>query len=520
MRNSSWIRVCIIIFTVILLFAAAATADEEEKLYTAEDFVYKLNENDEAIITSYTGKEKVLNIPEQLEGHTVVELGSRCFQMNDSLNEAYVPSSVQKMADRVFANCSKLKKVELAEGVTSIGLNCFFCCYRLKELNFPDSVTFIGSSPLAMCSQLKSVTVSADHPYFSVVDGVLFTKPDHRIIWYPESKKDKEYTIPDGTEIIEGYTFAYCRAKSITIPDSVEKINPYAFIYCQNLTSFRMPPKVTEFDRGIVDCKKLQEITVSEENKCFKAVDGVLYQTVTHSLVYFPVAKQISEFVVPEDVEEICGAAFSKSKIKSIVFNNNLKHIGVDAFIDCDNLTEIILPEGLTYLNSFSFAYCDKLKKVTLPSTLERFTANPFQDSQKIETFEITKNGEHVAVIDNFLISLDDGRLISYPAGAKEKDVTIPASVKIIERESFYNQKQMKTLMIPEGVEAIRYRSFMGCKNLKKVYLPQSITNIDRSAFCTDDSLKKYIDAVYVVHKGSFAESYCQAYGLKTEYAE
>ena len=516
------IRTFILITLIITLPAfccPASAADSQAELFTADGFVYQLNDAQEAVIVSYTGNEKKLEIPAFLEGHPVVCLASKCL-MQSNLTEVIIPSSVRELKDRVFSNCYSLTKATFANGVTKMGEHVFFACSKLQEVTFPDTLTEIGNAPLAHCPSLKSILIDDGHPYLELVDNVLYSIPDHKLIWYPETRKDKEYIVVDGTKIIGEYAFAGCKAKNIVLPDSVERIDAYAFCYCKNLTSFRIPPKLTSYDRIITDCNKLTELSVAEDNTCFEVRDGALYQTQTHSLVYFPASVRIKEYVVPEDVEEIQGGCFSGAGIHRLVFTGPVKHIGVDAFIDCKNLKEVIFPEGLEYLNSFSFAYCNKLKYVKLPSTLKKLTANPFMESQLLESFDTAGNNADVAIIDNCLVTLEDMRIIAYPGGAKEKDVVIPDGIKVINREAFYNQANMTTLMIPEGVESIRYRAFLGCRKLKRVILPESLKQIDRTAFCSDNSFTNYLNAVFAVKRGSYAESFCLSYGLKVEYTD
>jgi hypothetical protein len=48
-------------------------------------------------------------------------------------------------------------------------------------------------------STLKEIRVAEDNPYFTSVDGVLFTKNMTTLVKYPAAKELTQYTIPDST---------------------------------------------------------------------------------------------------------------------------------------------------------------------------------------------------------------------------------------------------------------------------------------------------------------------------------
>ena len=78
---------------------------------------------------------------------------------------------------------------------------------------------------------------------------------------------------------------------------------------------------------------------------------------------------------------------------------------------------------------------------------------------------------------------------------------------------------QLTEITLPEGVETIRFGAFAGCTNLKRIVLPASLKEIRSGAFSLEYNSQELIPAVYVVVKGSYAENYCQTYGLTIEYA-
>ena len=89
----------------------------------------------------------------------------------------------------------------LANGTAEItGYNNIVNGMTPLEIHIPDIldsyvVSSIESNPFCVYNA-TAFTVSPDHPYFEVRDGVLFSKAEKRLIAYPLVKEDTAYTIP------------------------------------------------------------------------------------------------------------------------------------------------------------------------------------------------------------------------------------------------------------------------------------------------------------------------------------
>ena len=125
---------------------------------------------------------------------SVREIRDSAFAVCTALTSICIPNSVTSISDSMFFDCVALTSVTLPNSVTSIGSLVFSYCYNLTSLKIPDSVTIIDANPFYGCDQLV-LSLSPDHPTLEVVDGVLFSKPDNRLIRYPNTKR-KSYVVP------------------------------------------------------------------------------------------------------------------------------------------------------------------------------------------------------------------------------------------------------------------------------------------------------------------------------------
>lgn len=154
--------------------------------------------------------------------------------------EVTFPSTLRTVGDNAFAGCDYLTNVTFNEGLETIGSYAFNITKLLAYVNIPSTVTSIGKGAFTACLSLKEFDVSASNKNYVEVDGVLFTKDLKTLIAYPNSKEDKTYTIPEGTETIDFRAFNYISnnpyaessqyysLEEVTIPTSVISMkNPF-----------------------------------------------------------------------------------------------------------------------------------------------------------------------------------------------------------------------------------------------------------------------------------------------------
>jgi hypothetical protein len=92
------------------------------------------------------------------------------------------------------------------------------------------------------------------------------------------------------------------------------------------------------------------------------------------------------------------------------------------------------------------------------------------------------------------------------------KSVTLPGTIKKIGDAAFLSCRYLENVVISEGTEEISATSFKNCMSLKRIEIPDSVTTINVTFW--------YSDVTIVCHAGSYAESYANSKGLKTEIIE
>ena len=513
-------RILALALAALLLLPAlpvfAENTNGDGSLTNTDGFVYVLDESGSAEIVGYTGKEKKLVIPAKIDGHPVTAIGEKAFFSKDKLTGVTISEGVKAIKTLAFAGCDALKEVLLPEGLECLGDSAFRYCQKLKTINLPDSITRVDYGVFGGCEALKGAALSADHPYLMMVDGVLFSKPDHRLIWYPVPRKGGSYTVPEGTEIIDSYAFLEAKLTHVTVSESVKEIRKDAFSACRKLKSVDIPSQVSEMEGLFWLSEAVAQINVSPDNPFLESVDGVLFNKQEKTLIFYPRGRKGKTYTIPEGTRGIAEAAFSHSGLTEITIPGTVRKIGLNAFVSCKKLKKMVIPEGVEELDDLVFQDCASLTEVSLPYTLSVVNGNPFVGCGKLKQVQLPEDHPALALRDGALISTADQRLVWYSPAAKTTTYTVPQGVRIIGKWAFESCARLTELILPEGVEEVRELAF-DSSGIKAFTLPASLMTIKKTAFAKKGGADTMIDATYTVPAGSYAEEFCRAYGLKTK---
>ena len=179
---------------------------------------------------------------------SVTHIGMYAFNECKSLTSVVIPSSVISIGEAAFGWCSNLTDITIPFGVNSIGVQAFSYCSSLTSITIPASVAGIGEQAFVDCEKLASITVDSGNPYYSSVDGVLFSADKTQLIAYPAGKSDTVYVIPDFVNDIERCAFSWCgNLTSVIIPSNVTNFGDSVFFGC-NLTSIAIPSSLTRIE--------------------------------------------------------------------------------------------------------------------------------------------------------------------------------------------------------------------------------------------------------------------------------
>jgi len=370
--------------------------------------------------------------------------------------------------DRPWENYDEqIESVEISDSVTSIGYSAFYYCSSLTSIDIPDSVTSIWDRAFYDCDSLTSIE------------------------------------IPDSVTSIGDYAFSNCSSlTSIVIPDSVTSIGDSAFLNCYSLTSIEIPDSVTSIGyRAFTWCTSLTNIDVSNRNKIYSDISGVLFDKDKKTIICYPAGKKETSYTIPNSVTSIGDYAFSDcDSLTSIEIPDSVTSIGDSAFYSCDSLTSIEIPDSVTSIENGAFFNCSSLTSIDIPDSVTSIGDLAFLGCTSLTSIDIpdsvTSIGYYAFSSCSSLTSIDipdsvtsiGDRAFSYCNSLTSID--IPDSVTSIGDDAFSYCSSLTSIEIPNSVTSIGDRAFSSCDSLTSIDIPDNVTSIGNSAFFGCDSLE------------------------------
>ncbi len=139
--------------------------------------------------------------------------------------------------------------------------------------------------------------------------------------------------------------------KRIALPYTVVKIAANAFAGCYNMEHIEINSDIEELgDYAFKGCKKLQKVEL--HNGGLTSIGEGAFMN----------CEDLRNIYLPESVTEIEDKAFyGCTDLHAIDLSINLQTIGKEAFYGCDALEGIVIPYATTYIGTDAFVECDSL---------------------------------------------------------------------------------------------------------------------------------------------------------------
>ncbi|MBR5108764.1 MAG: leucine-rich repeat domain-containing protein [Clostridia bacterium] len=275
MKHLLRMLVCALLMAALCAFAQAE--ETEPETFTSGDYEYILLEDGTAEITRFNGEQTHIRLPDALDGHTVSSLAENAIPWSARATSVIIPNSMTKVAENYAV----------------------------------DRIVFLP-----------------DHPVLARIDGVMFSKPDKRLISAASGIIGTTYRVPDGIKIIGESAFEDAEnLAAVILPESLTAIENNAFNCCFSLKTVTIPGNVTVIgDGAFYACNNLRTADI-----------GGSVETIGRYAFYR--CESLAEVTLPGTVTAI----------------------GEGAFGECTCLTRITIPASVTAIGENAFDYCDNL---------------------------------------------------------------------------------------------------------------------------------------------------------------
>ena len=193
------------------------------------------------------------------------------------------------------------------------------------------------------------------------------TTPWHEKYW----QSIVELELEEGVTEYNALLFAgLASINSIELPNSLTAIGKQAFRDMEALNcSVMIPSNVTTIGENPFIKTPITEFKVESDNTTFVVDNGVLYDNVAKRLVAYPSGKEETTYTIKTDTKVIGVYAFlNENEIKEVILPEGLETIDGGAF-QATGLEKITIPNSVNEVSWFAFASSSNLKYVYFKST-------------------------------------------------------------------------------------------------------------------------------------------------------
>ncbi len=234
-------KITAVILAATITFGSLTTFGLAEENLTADD-----SEQVQAHTAGSTFIEGDLQFKELEDGTLSVSCAD---ESRETITEAIIPNEVNgkmvtKMENFAFEDCKKLTSIIIPQNVTNgIKSDCFGGCINLAEIK-----------------------IDSENIVYSSEDGVVFNKDKSNLIYYPQGKTNKYYTIPESVTNIGWSAMVYSEnLMSVKIPNSVAEIVSESMWGMTGLKTLIIPDNVTTLMPGsFTGCINLAWVFIPE----------------------------------------------------------------------------------------------------------------------------------------------------------------------------------------------------------------------------------------------------------------
>ena len=179
----------------------------------------------------------------------------------------------------------------------------------------------------------------------------------------------------------------------------------------------------------------------------------------------------------PQGITELRDHAFDGNRqLRSAVLPASVTRIGVRAFAACTSLTQLVLNEGLLEIGNNAFTGCVNLQTPVLPNSLQTVEAYAFYGCE----------------FPKPLLNAAADVLFRWPDVPGQKCCSLPQGLRRVQSGAFFYAQHPEEVILPEGLEYIHSRAFFHA-GLRRVTLPASVRHVEAESFQSCAQLREVV---------------------------
>lgn len=265
----------------------------------------------------------------------------------------------------------------------------------------------------------------------------------------------------NGFDVQDGVLIRYHGSSDeVKIPDGVRAIGACAFTSFDHenkclrrsyIRSVSIPNTVVSIDENAFsDCVALESISVDVGDPVYHCKDNCLIETCYKKLIRGTINSKLPTF-------------------------GEITAIAPHAFAFCEGLQAISIPEGVIEIGTSAFADCISLHSVTLPSTLTKLGLTVFGGCDSLRNITVSANNPIYRSYNGCIVDITAKKLIQ---GTSYCTIPSDGSVETIGERAFCLCRRLEKLTVPRTVKLIEREAFDQCPLLTELEIPSGVKRV------------------------------------------
>ena len=412
-------------------------------------------------------------IDEQVaESDSELVLHSRQLPPNYAIVEPVDPAIVHENDTRVSCSSGRDSKdgadtkLIIPFGVRTLAPHCFDRCATVAEVELASTVSCIGTASFAECTRLKDVQLSN----VAQIKSVAFFRAGMRTIDIGQSVTElgirafaempnlERVIIDCNAPMLPSQLCQSCpRLRSVVIGNSVTCVGKRAFSGCPVLSEITLPSRIkTISEAAFANCESLSRVSIPVA--CTTLGSGAFAHTaLTHA-------------TLPSALSIVSDAAFvGCTQLETLDAQGDLVEVGSNAFRGCTALRSVHLRGDATIVAPFAFMSCPMLMRIQIDGKCDSIGESAFEGCSALSDFTIPSQTNTIAKRAFALTALTEA--------------SIPGNIENLKPEVFADCRNLCKVAFAEGVCAIEKHAFLGCASLQMIERPRSLVREHGDAY-------------------------------------
>ncbi len=388
-------------------------------------------------------------------------------------------TKVKLIGASAFSAVSGITELLIPDNITEIGQNAFALCADLEKITIGRNVSIIQPFAFSRNKKLKEVYVLNPVPV-DIADNVFHTE----FVWNEDGSFNTSKDFTTATLYVPyGSKNAYQEAAGWKNFQSIVEMEPAS----PNITFADAEVKricVENWDtNGDGDLSEDEAAAVINLDNVFKKNTSITKFTELRFFTGLEIIGQsdfedcdnLSEVLLPNSMRVIGHSAFYGSGLESMDIPYGVTRIEDYAFRYCRSLKNVTIPNSVTHIGEDALESCDNLVSISIPASVTSLYSSTLGGCASLKEIVVDADNPNYMSSDGILYNKDKTKLLTYPAGKTNAEYTVPTSVNTIDRLAFYYTQYLRKVTIHKNVASIGWFAFISNKPISSVTVESEV---------------------------------------------